>query len=62
MENTRRSKHILLAGVVIIVLLGGLGTLAFTMANDFICSKMNSGPCPSSPTMTARNPTGKPTS
>jgi hypothetical protein len=28
-----------MASVVIIVLLGGLGTLAFTMANDVICSK-----------------------
>jgi hypothetical protein len=28
-----------MAGVVIVALLGGLGTRAFTMANDFICSK-----------------------
>jgi hypothetical protein len=39
MRNKRRSKRIIMASVVFIVLLGGLGTLAFTVANDFICSK-----------------------
>jgi hypothetical protein len=51
-----------MAGVVIIALLGGLGTLAFTMANDFICSENEQRVMSEFPTMTARTSTGKPTS